>query len=70
MQKTGKVNRIHFGKTYCFLTVEGEPDYFLHKNDLQNPEEMKEGRLVKFTPTKGRPGAKNPSAVEAVIVAA
>jgi cold shock CspA family protein len=61
MTKIGTVDRIR-RNTLCFLAVTGEEDRFAHLNDFINPEDMKVGQKVQFTPIEVNIPGKYPFA--------
>lgn len=62
---TGIVHRIMGKKsTFCFIRATDGTEFFAHSRDFINPETMKVGELVKFTPvTVLAPGRKTQEAM-------
>jgi len=70
MTHTGTVDRIFRG-TFCFLKVDGKEDHFAHKKDFIQPEAMKVGQAVTFTPVEIHvPGKSRFAAVNVQPIAA
>ncbi len=63
--KTGKIKFYHTEKFYGFCVDECGDDFFFHKSDVENPEDLAQGRTLEFETEQGPKGMK---AIEAKVV--
>jgi cold shock CspA family protein len=58
----GTVDRIR-RKQFCFLKTDGGETFYSHVKYFLNPQDMKEGQQVAFTPVEALEPGKNPTAM-------
>lgn len=65
MKQIGFVKRIMGSGDYCFIRrVSDGEEFFSHVRDFKDPETMKVGQYVRFTPVPIAAVGKNPAATD------